>query len=749
MIEMSGDREAGGDCCCGCCGRCRRRRHHHRHRRTWEMYSLHHYDSGCGCSRSAIDTTSSFSPTVFMMRMWCWIITWIMASLTSSSCLSLCTAFLHHNQQLSPFRTNHRRHHHQRQHHQYYVKQSSTTAILTATTTAVASSNNSKQHNEQQPTQIILDPRSLAVFSLLESRRRHSKPKAANNNSTATGRRESQQQQQSQRQFSVRVLENNKSFLQMEPRDKAFARLLLSTVERREGQIEKVISSFMKKKKTKNGNVNVNDGRRRESRDRDRPADQLCDSALKVGAAQLLFLDVPKYAVIQETVEVLKKHPTIHVPPPKIKFVNAVLRSIDRDGHDRLMNSTSVLDNVDHWLCQQWIDTYGLETTQLIIETAMSQSPIFLSINHRDQIPSSSSEEEERQTKLHEIQRLFSSHSTSTSGDRGWNEMMFNEDDSNSVTSDNSDDSISELLPHGSLRVPTDIFGSVISKWPMYDEGEWWVQDAAASIPALALENALLSKAAGTSSSNRSSRNLLENMHVVDLCSAPGGKTAQLCSMGFGTVTAVEISKKRSRVLEQNLQRLGMMQESRQDDDGDDDNIDSGASSSGRAGCCCQIVIQDGCTWTPEETSSTVTPSIDGVLVDAPCSASGVASRQPDVLRKCFKDVLPDLLQTQRQLAAHAADNIIQPGGILVYATCSLLKQEGEDQAEWLLGRRDDGKEVGKVAQLETIPFEKGEIPGFDQAIDKNGWLRIVPGTLAGSLAHVDGFFVARMRRIK
>jgi 16S rRNA (cytosine967-C5)-methyltransferase len=341
-----------------------------------------------------------------------------------------------------------------------------------------------------------------------------------------------------------------------------------------------------------------------------------------------------------------------------------VLRSIDREGHE-VLETTSVFDNVEPWLVKEWIDTYGKEKTKAIVEASMSQSPIFLSVNHAPE-----STEEERRAKVE------------------WLAGEFNIREEETV----------EILPHGSIRVPTRYSGSIPS-WPLYDEGEWWVQDASATLPAIALSNGLLGK----------DDQKAQGLHVVDLCSAPGGKTAQLCSLGFGKVTAVDVSQRRTKPLKDNLNRLKMND-------------------------LCKVVVADGCEWKPNDGGK-----VHGVLVDAPCSATGVGSRRPDVLRK--PPNLDELTLIQRELAAHTADELLEPGGIMVYATCSLLKQESEDQMKWLLSRSEG-------ADMETIPFVPGEIPGFDEAIDENGWLRVIPGVLPGHLSSCDGFFVARLRRL-
>jgi len=452
--------------------------------------------------------------------------------------------------------------------------------------------------------------------------------------------------------FAVPKLENDPNYVNLEERrDRAFARLILTTSERRLGQIDKVIKKFVRKtKSSKNG-----------------PVDMLCQATLRIGAAQLLFLDdVPSYAVLKETVEVLRMHPHIQVPKSLVSFVNAVLRSIDREGID-VLKTTSVYDNINPWLVKEWISFYGEETAQTIVEASMVQSPLFLSVNH-----SPESTDIQRNQKIELIKGHF-----------------------------NTEEEEAEILPHGMVKVPRKFRGSV-SSWPLYNEGEWWVQDASATLPVIALEKALAKSHIQTDDGL---------IHLVDLCSAPGGKTAQLCALGLGKVkvTAVEVSARRTKPLRENLERLKMTD-------------------------ICDVVVADGREWLPKNEEV-----IHGVVVDAPCTATGLGSRRPDVLRKSLN--LDELVPIQRELAAHTADNLLEAGGIMVYATCSLLKQESEDQMKWLLSREEG-------ADMETIPFLRGEIPGFDNSIDKNGWLRVLPGILGGSLSSCDGFFIARLKRL-
>ncbi|KAG7347408.1 ribosomal RNA small subunit methyltransferase B [Nitzschia inconspicua] len=494
----------------------------------------------------------------------------------------------------------------------------------------------------QSTATISATPRAAASFALMEAMaplKKNQKPKIA-----------------------LRQLERNQAFLEMDTRDRAFARMLLSTAERRHGQIEKVLQKYLHQPMSK-----------------DRISEVFCQAVLRIGATQLLFMDnIPKYAAIKETVEVLRKHPTIKISQPKINFVNAVLRGLNEDGTEILETTTSVLDNVHPWLAREWIESYGESTTRTMVEAAMEESPIFVSANqlYRD----CDDDKEENVAEI--IQRAFLVGEPSV-------------DDAKNTP---------ELLPIGCVRIPPTV-GGTVSKWPLYQEGAWWVQNPSATLPALALRSGLQQE--------MSSDQPIYECHVVDLCSAPGGKTAQLCSMGFQNIDAVELSRTRTKPLQENLKRLGMQEK-------------------------CNVHIEDGRLWFPDLGRN----SVDGVLLDAPCSATGLGSRHPDVLTKSLDGgLLEELLVTQKELIAHTVDCILKPGGIMVYATCSLLQQEGEHQMERLLEKR------GGIG-VEILPFMPVELPGFDDCITEEGWLRVLPGVLKGSLQFCDGFFVARLRKV-
>lgn len=233
------------------------------------------------------------------------------------------------------------------------------------------------------------------------------------------------------------------------------------------------------------------------------------------------------------------------------------------------------------------------------------------------------------------------------------------------------------LLP-GHVRVPP---GGSVPAMDGFAEGEWWVQDIAASLPAR-----LLGGGSGT---------------ALDLCAAPGGKTLQLASAGW-SVTAVDSSESRLARLSENLARTGL-----------------GAS----------VVTADLEQWAPDAPA-------DIVLLDAPCSASGIFRRHPDVLYRVRPRIVAELAELQARLLYRAADWVRQ-GGLIVYATCSLEPEEGESQIERFLAARCD---------FALDPVLPSELPEGVGPAHPRGWLRVLPGMLADA-GGMDGFFMARMMR--
>ena len=233
------------------------------------------------------------------------------------------------------------------------------------------------------------------------------------------------------------------------------------------------------------------------------------------------------------------------------------------------------------------------------------------------------------------------------------------------------------LMP-GHLRVER---GTAVAGLTGFGEGGWWVQDISASIPARLL-------GAGTGRS------------VLDLCAAPGGKTMQLAAAGFA-VTAVEASESRLARLRENLDRTRLQ---------------------------ARTIAADVMKWTPDAPA-------DAILLDAPCSATGIYRRHPDVLHRVRAGKIRELAEGQKAMLARAAD-WVRPGGTLVYSVCSLEPEEGEAVVEQFLASRPD---------FAIVPIAPAEVAAGMQPGDA-GLLRILPGTLAEQ-GGADGFFVARLAR--
>lgn len=235
------------------------------------------------------------------------------------------------------------------------------------------------------------------------------------------------------------------------------------------------------------------------------------------------------------------------------------------------------------------------------------------------------------------------------------------------------------VLPTGSVRlahVPQ------VSTLDGYDTGDWWVQDAAAAMPARVLD-------------------AQPGERVLDLCAAPGGKTLQLAAAG-ATVTALDISGPRSKRLAENLARCGLSAE---------------------------IVTTDALVYEPDQ-------PFDAILLDAPCTATGTIRRHPDLPWVKNTDDIESLADLQRTMLRRAL-TWLQPGGRLVYATCSLWPQEGEAQIRTLLEQTKDFAQATPTAESLGLPPET--------RIDTG--LRLRPD-LWSELGGMDGFFVAKLVNI-
>jgi 16S rRNA (cytosine967-C5)-methyltransferase len=232
-----------------------------------------------------------------------------------------------------------------------------------------------------------------------------------------------------------------------------------------------------------------------------------------------------------------------------------------------------------------------------------------------------------------------------------------------------------ETLPTGSVRFPA---GTAVTELPGFGEGHIWVQDAAAALPARLLA-------------------VQPGERVLDLCAAPGGKTAQLAAAG-GIVTAVERDQARMGTLKGNLARLGLAAET---------------------------VLTDAATWRPDT-------KFPAILLDAPCSATGTIRRHPDLLHlRKPRDV--QMLTKAQDALLDAGVEMLAPGGRLIYAVCSLQPEEGAARIDAACAR------LG----LRREPLR---LPDLPEAVTAQGDVRTHPG-LWPERGGMDGFFIARLVR--
>ena len=233
-------------------------------------------------------------------------------------------------------------------------------------------------------------------------------------------------------------------------------------------------------------------------------------------------------------------------------------------------------------------------------------------------------------------------------------------------------------LAPGHVRLPAE---SDVRELPGFNGGDWWVQDLAASLPARLL---------GTG----------EGRQVLDLCAAPGGKTMQLAAAGWD-VLSVDQSQRRSERLRENLERTGLS---------------------------ANVIRADLTSWQPDQPA-------DAILLDAPCSATGIFRRHPDVIHRVEARQIAELAELQSTLLDRVA-GWLKPGGKLIYATCSLEPSEGEAQIATLLERRPD---------MRALAIDEAALPPGIQPASPNT-LRTLPGMLAEA-GGLDGFFIASLSR--
>jgi len=397
-------------------------------------------------------------------------------------------------------------------------------------------------------------------------------------------------------------------FAALPVRDRALVRALVAMVLRRLGTLRHFLSQWVKLPAR---------------------APRL-ETALLVGAAQILWLDVPDHAAVDLAVRLVQAD---RRSARYAGMANAVLRRFTREGAQLLANIDSAALDTPHWLMARWEKNYGAKTARAIAIANAREPALDLTV------------------------RNDPAHWASVLGGR--------------------------VLPTGSVRA---IAHGPISQLPGYAEGAWWVQDAAAALPAKLLGD-------------------VRGLAVADLCAAPGGKTAQIAAAG-ARVIAVDHAPERLERLRRNLARLHLTAET---------------------------IAADATQWQAGP--------FDGVLLDVPCSSTGTIRRHPDIPWLKRPADIAALAALQRRLALRAAE-LTKPGGILVYCSCSLEPEEGIEIVRDLL---DQGPRLARRPISAGEVFGHSEwLTGDGDLRTLPCHLPDPDSRMAG----LDGFYAARLQRI-
>jgi 16S rRNA (cytosine967-C5)-methyltransferase len=399
-------------------------------------------------------------------------------------------------------------------------------------------------------------------------------------------------------------------FAALSGRDRALVRLLATTVVRRLGTLRHLLGRFL---------------------ERGPPARApRVETALLLGAVQILWLDVADHAAVDVSVRLVRAD---RRAAPYAGLVNAVLRRVAREGRALVAQLDMTALDTPSWLMARWVATYGDDTARAIAVANGREPALDFSVK---------------------------------SDPAHWAKLFGG-----------------RVLPTGSVRA---VVHGPLSQLPGYAEGAWWVQDAAAALPAR-----LLGDVCGRT--------------VADLCAAPGGKTAQLAARG-ATVTAVDRAEARLDRLQQNLVRLKL---------------------------AAQIVAADVTQWQAGP--------FDAVLLDAPCSSTGTIRRHPDIPWLKNEADIAALAWLQQRLIA-AAVELTKPGGTLVYCTCSLEPEEGAAVVQALLERDHrlrrnpiSADEIGGLVAALTPEGDMRTLPCHLSDPDSR-------------LSGLDGFYAARLHRV-
>lgn len=361
---------------------------------------------------------------------------------------------------------------------------------------------------------------------------------------------------------------------------------------------------------------------------------------LRMSLYQIIYLDkIPEFAVVNEAVELSKR-----ISLKSSKFVNGVLRNYLRNKNicyykkDNEIEKLCFKYSFPKWMIKLFIDQYDKEKTEKILQGLNMVPAVTVRVNNL-------------KTDYEEV----------------WKELLKNQYDIEE----------GKVCPEA-IRINK---GRSIESNPFFKNGLITVQDESAMLVAISMD-------------------IEENMTILDLCSAPGGKTCHISELmnDTGKVLAFDIHKNKLSLIEENAQRLGIQ------------NI--------------QCDVLDAAKYKEK-----FTQTADRVLIDVPCSGLGIIRKKPEIKwNKDTKDT-KKLINIQRNILMNAS-KYVKIGGKLIYSTCTLNKDENEKNIKWF---------VNKCPEFETEPLYYGDLNNI--IYHKEGYMTILPDK------DMDGFFIAKMIR--
>ena len=392
-----------------------------------------------------------------------------------------------------------------------------------------------------------------------------------------------------------------------------FYKSMLGISIRRLGEIQFHLQKYIKKPLKENQNI--------------------IKANLIIGASQILYMRVAKYAAVNASVELAKVHSPHHV-----KFTNAILRQLARDFASNNIEDLDPLINIPNEIINRWKKYINNDDLKKIAKQHLIMPPALdIAVSGQENVDI-------------------------------WCKNLEG-----------------DVFGSSNIRIK-DNYGKIDNLFG-YDKGAWWIQDIAAQLPSKVLLSSVK-----------------KNACVIDMCAAPGGKTAQLLTNGLDVVS-IESNIKRASLLTTNLNRLNLRT---------------------------KLIIQDASTYKTDNLA-------DAVLIDAPCSSTGTVRKNPDILWRLSAQksgFLKTLIPLQKSLLK-AATIMLKPRGIIIYSVCSLEKEEGENQIIDFIKNHSNFK---------ISPINKNEIDITHEAITKEGFIRTFP-YFSEELGGMDGFFIARLEK--